>query len=153
MDALTTGQRILAIDYGTVRIGLAVSDPLRIIASALDTLINNKSLKQTLLKIVQEYNIGLVVVGLPVTTRGTNSLKTNETVEFVELVRSWLQIPVMMWDERYTSVMAQQSMIDIGLKKKKRREKGRVDQIAAAIILQNFLDAKAYEHREDLNQD
>ena len=144
---LTTGQRILALDYGTVRIGAAVSDPMRIIATAIETLSNGPELKNRIGKILTDYNVGMVVVGIPRTTRGTDSAKTDEVHAFVGRLRSWFAVPIRTWDERYTSVMARQSMIDIGVPRMKRREKGRVDQIAAAITLQGFLDAKGYEQR------
>ncbi len=144
MTILQDGQRILAIDYGSVRIGIALSDPMRIIASALETVANTPAIGGTIAALVGEHNVGMVVVGMPVNLKGQEERKAREVQAFVESLRSAVPVPVRTWDERFTSVMAHRSMIDAGLRKMQRREKGRVDRIAAAIVLQNFLDAKAY---------
>ncbi len=146
MTHLQDGQRILAIDYGSVRIGLALSDPMRIIASALETLPNTPDLRSRIADLIAQYNVGMIVVGMPVNLKGKQERKAQEVQAFIETLRARIAVPVKTWDERFTSVMAMQSMIDMGLRKKQRQEKGRVDRIAAALVLQNFLDAKAYEH-------
>ncbi len=146
MTHLQDGRRILAIDYGSVRIGIALSDPMRMIASALDTLPNTPGIFAKIEALCGEHGVGLVVVGMPLNLKGKEERKAQEVGGFVESLRGRITVPVRTWDERFTSVMAKQSMIDMGLRKKQRQEKGRVDQIAAALLLQNFLDARAYEH-------
>ncbi len=143
------GQRILALDYGTVRIGAAVSDPLRLIASAIGTYPNDARFPEVLGGIISEYVVGMVVVGMPRTLKGTDSRKTEEVHDFIAKLRTWIPVPITTWDERLSSVEAKRTMIEVGLGRKKRREKARVDQIAAAIVLQGFLDARGYERRED----
>lgn len=150
MTQLTGGQRILAIDYGTVRIGVAVSDPLRIIAQALETYPNNRQFILQIAELIPEYNIGLVVVGMPLNLKGREEKKALEVRAFIEILERELAVPIMTWDERFTSTMAKNSLIEIGVKKKKRQEKSRIDQIAAALILQSFLDARSYEHEKTL---
>ena len=146
MTQLTIGQRILAIDYGTVRIGIAISDPLRLIAKALETYPNKHNFITQLQLLIREYDIGMVVIGMPVNLKGKEERKAQEVRLFIDRLQEELTIPIRTWDERFTSTMAKNSLIEIGVKKKKRQEKSRVDQIAAAILLQSFLDARAYEN-------
>ncbi len=131
--------RIIAIDYGKKRTGLAVTDPLRIIATALDV-VESQSLLSYLKAYFEKEQVDTVVIGLP------KSLKNEET-EMTVLVRAIAsQIektfpgkPVHFLDERFTTVIAHQSMIASGMKKKDRRVKGNADKISATIILQDFL--------------
>jgi len=134
--------RIIAIDYGKKRTGLAVTDPLRIIATALDV-IESPSLLNYLKSYFGKEQVDAVVIGLP------KNLK-NEENEMTSLVRSVAsQIekafpgkPVHFLDERFTTAIAHQSMIASGMKKKDRRVKGNADKISATIILQDFLVSK-----------
>jgi putative holliday junction resolvase len=141
-----TAQRILSIDYGSVRIGIALSDPLRMIAGALDTFPNDGSFIPKLIGLIQEHDVGILVVGLPLNLKGREEQKAVEVRSFIEELKKTVEIPIRTWDERFTSTMAKQALIDMGIGRKKRREKSRVDQIAAAVLLQSFLDAKAYEN-------
>lgn len=146
MIQLADGQRILAIDYGTVRIGIAISDPLRLIARALETCPNNRNFIIQLRSFVHEYDIGMIVVGMPLNLKGKEERKAQEVRVFIDRIQKELTVPIRTWDERFTSTIAKDAMLEMGIKKKKRREKSRVDQIAAAVLLQSFLDARAYEN-------
>jgi len=145
-------ERILGIDYGEKRIGLAISDELGITAQSFRTIENrnNKQVVQELQKIIKEKNISEVVVGLPRSMRGTIEFKAKETIKFVDRLRGKIGIPVSTWDERLTTAAAEKSMKQANLSRKKRRK--RVDKIAAQLILQGFLDAKKFQ-QEKLMED
>jgi putative Holliday junction resolvase len=134
--------RILAIDYGRKRTGLAVTDPLRIIATALETVPTTELL--TFLKIyTQKESVDEFVIGMPKTLRNEDSEIAPLVRKFiVELKTQFPDKPVREVDERFTSSMAQRAMIDGGMKKKDRQEKGNVDKISATIILQSFLEVQ-----------
>lgn len=132
--------RILAIDYGVKRTGLAVTDPVRIIATALTTVAT-----PTLLPYLKDYcareEVDLFVVGEARHMDGTPSESMQYIEPFVEeLKRTFPDKEVARVDERFTSKMAFQTMIDSGLRKKQRRDKGMIDQIAATIILQDYMN-------------
>lgn len=132
--------RIMAIDYGTKRTGLAVTDPNRIIATPLDTIATHELLKfiQTYL---QKEAVDEFVVGMPKTLSNEDSEIAPLVRKFVENLRqTFTDKRVHLADERFTSSMALQAMIDGGMKKKDRQVKGNVDKISATIILQSFLD-------------
>ncbi|HIB48216.1 MAG TPA: Holliday junction resolvase RuvX [Flavobacteriaceae bacterium] len=131
--------RILAIDFGTKRTGIAVTDELQLIASGLTTVETPK-----LLKFLKDYflaeNVSLVLVGQPLQKDGTPSDVEEEIQKFLEIFeKNFQEMPVKRVDERYTSKMAFQTMIDSGLSKKKRRNKALIDEISATIILQEYL--------------
>jgi putative holliday junction resolvase len=132
--------RVLGIDYGTVRIGLAVSDPLKIFAQGLTTFDNNPAFFGKLLQVILEKDVSLIVVGLPLTLKGERGFKSDEVDEFIVNLKKRTPVEVVQWDERFTSRIAQQTILSMGMKKMKRREKGKVDEIAAAVMLQGFLD-------------
>ena len=133
--------RLLAIDYGLKRTGIAVTDPLRIIATPLDT-VRTSELLQFLASYVAREKVDEFVVGMPKTLSNQDSEIAPTVRKFiVELRQKFPSTPVQMADERFTSSMAMQAMIDGGMKKKDRRVKGNVDRISATIILQSFLDA------------
>jgi putative holliday junction resolvase len=133
--------RILAIDYGKKRTGLAVTDPLRIIATALDT-VETSLLLNYLKTYLQKEPVDEFVIGMPKTLR-------NEDSETAPLVRKFIltlkmtfpEKPIHEVDERFTSAMAKQTMLDGGMKKKDRQIKGNVDKISAVIILQSFMES------------
>lgn len=133
--------RILAIDYGEKRIGLAVSDPFFLFATGIETIPNDIRLLDELRRLCEQYAIVKIVVGLPMTLRGTQSDATLAVEKFVERLRSGLMLPVDLWDERFTSKMASQTILDLGVGKMKRREKAKVDQLAAVHLLQSYLAA------------
>ncbi|MCD8193896.1 MAG: Holliday junction resolvase RuvX [Tannerellaceae bacterium] len=134
--------RILAIDYGRKRSGIAVTDPLQLIATGLTTVPSGE-----LVKFISDYiktePVELFVVGLPKQMNNQPSENMQYIKAFVtHLQRTITHIPVQYYDERFTSVLAHQAMIDGGLKKKKRQDKALVDQISATIILQSYLESK-----------
>lgn len=131
--------RILAIDYGAKRTGLAVTDPLKIIASALET-VPSETLIDYLKKYTLAEEVEALVVGMPKSLDGTDTHGTvyvNKLIE--ELKIHFPAMPVHLVDERFTSKMAVQTMIAGGMKKKDRQVKGNVDKISAVIILQSFM--------------
>lgn len=131
--------RILAIDYGTKRTGLAITDPLQIIASALDT-IATETLFEYLDKLFTAENIQTVIVGQPKQLDGSATHSTAIIEEFVvKLQNKYPSINIYRIDERFTSKIAFNTMINSGLKKNKRKDKAIVDQIAATIMLQDWL--------------
>ncbi len=132
--------RIIGIDYGRRRTGLAVSDPLGIFASALDTIDSTK-----LIDYLKNYAIGerilRFVVGYPVNMDGKPSEAQADVGQFLKtLAKAFPEVPVTLEDERFTSVLAHQVMIDGGMKASQRKDKRSVDKISAAIILQSYLD-------------
>ncbi|SDR99453.1 Holliday junction resolvase RuvX [Winogradskyella sediminis] len=134
--------RILAIDYGTKRTGLAVTDEMQIIASGLTT-VETKQLLPFIKTYVLTENVEKIVVGLP--KQMDNSASESEVYIqkfLVKLGKTLPQIPVDRVDERFTSKMAFQTMIDSGLKKKQRKNKALVDEISATLILQSYLSSK-----------
>lgn len=137
--------RILAIDYGLKRTGVAVSDPLRLIAGGLDT-IPTASLEGWLAQYMAANAVDIIVVGKPVQMNGTPSQSWVAIEPFVARLREhYPNVKVVLHDERFTSVMAHRAMIDGGMKKMARRDKAVVDKISATIILQSFMDSLAYK--------
>jgi putative holliday junction resolvase len=131
--------RILAIDYGLKRTGLAVTDPLRIIATALDT-VETVVLIDYLKKYFQKEAVSKVVIGLPRQMDNTDSQIAPDVRKFVKTFENTFPDKVIQTvDERFTSKMAQQAMISGGMKKKDRQVKGNVDKISAVLILQSFM--------------
>lgn len=132
--------RILAIDYGTKRVGIAVTDPLKIIASALET-VHPKDLLVFLQDYCQQQEVEAFVVGMPVNLDGSDTDNTPHVKGFIKKLGAALpNIPIHQHDERFTSKMALQAMIAGGSTKKDRRDKGNIDKISAAIILQSFMN-------------
>jgi putative Holliday junction resolvase len=131
--------RILAIDYGTKRTGLAVTDEMQIIASGLTT-VETKELVSYLKNYVATENVEKIVVGLPKQMNNTASESEVYIQKFLkQLAKTIPHIPVDRVDERFTSKMAFQTMIDSGLKKKQRQNKALIDEISATLILQSYL--------------
>ena len=134
--------RILSIDYGGKRTGIAVTDPLQIIATGLTT-IESRELIPFLKKYFASETVELVIIGLPVNwdesdTHGTPLVKA----AIKKLQKEFPQMPLKTVDERYTSKMAKNAMLEMGLKKKDRRDKKLVDEIAATIMLQEYMQSK-----------
>ncbi|MFM2359953.1 MAG: hypothetical protein RLY16_1946 [Bacteroidota bacterium] len=131
--------RIMAIDYGGKRTGIAVTDPLQIIATGLTT-IESKELIPFLKSYFQSESVEKIIIGMPLNwdesaTHGTPLIKA--AIKLIQ--KNFPQMPLQEVDERYTSSLAKQAMLEMGMKKKDRRVKGNVDVIAATIILQEFL--------------
>ncbi len=134
--------RIMALDVGEKRVGVAISDKTRVIAQNLMTL-NRKNLKddlKTLKNIVEEKEVHLIVVGLPLNMNGTLGKKAEEILKFKDLIERKIGIDVETYDERLSSKEAEAILIKADISRKKR--KGKIDKIAAQIILQNYLNSK-----------
>ncbi len=132
--------RIMGIDFGSKRIGISISDPTLTIAQGLFVLENDSKVFDEIEKICLQYDVGLIVVGLPVKLSGKHSNKTNEVIKFINKLKSKLKIDVVGWDERLTTKLAHKSKIEMNLKKKKRQDKSLDDLIASSLILQSYLD-------------
>ncbi len=135
--------RILAIDYGTKRTGIAVSDPLRIIAGGLET-VETRGLERWLAAYFAREEVSTIVVGKPMRMDGSPS----DTWRYVEplvarLRRAWPDKEVTLYDERFTSVLAHRAMLDSGIGRMARRDRALVDKISATIILQSYMDSAA----------
>ncbi|MBF1392947.1 MAG: Holliday junction resolvase RuvX [Prevotella histicola] len=135
--------RILAIDYGKKRTGIAVTDPLRIIANGLAT-VSTSELFEFLSQYITKESVGQIVIGKPIQPNGQPSENLARVEQFVNRWRKiHPELPIDYYDERFTSVIAHQAMITGGVKKKTRREdKGLVDEISATIILQDYMKSK-----------
>lgn len=140
MSNIAQNGRILAIDYGVRRVGIAVSDPLRISAQSLPTIIvtGRDHLLSTLDKIVGEKNVTEIVIGMPFNLKGEKSAAAQKVEQFAQHLKSRFQLPVHLWDERWTSIAAHRTIHEFG--KSPSRHKEKVDQISALLILQSFLD-------------
>lgn len=141
--------RILALDYGLARIGMALSDESHTIATPLHVCFAERKVEKTVEKIVLEISalqkkfecvVAEVVVGMPLMMSGKKGLQADEVSHFVELLKKALQIPVATWDERLTTVQAERSLRETSMSRKKRSKV--IDTVAAVLILQNFLDHK-----------
>jgi len=136
--------RIMGIDFGDSRIGIAVSDPLGWTAQGLDTISWRGSVKQPaeqIKKLTAQYDVEKIVVGLPKNMNGTIGPSGEKAIEFGELLSEITGLEVVKWDERLTTVAANRMMHEVGMKTSKK--KGSVDRIAAILILQGYLDSKA----------
>ena len=137
--------RILAIDYGKKRTGVAVTDILQMIANGLTT-VPTSELMDFILKYVEKEPVERIIVGHPKQMNNEDSENMKRITPFVNQLRKKLpNIPVELVDERFTSVLAHQAMLDGGLKKKARQNKALVDEISATIILQSYLETKKYQ--------
>ena len=139
--------RILAIDYGTRRTGLAVSDPLRIIAGALAT-VETKQLERYLADYFAENDVDIIVLGKPTQMNGAPS----QTMRYIEplagrLRHAYPDKEVTFYDERFTSVLAHRTMLESGIGREARRDKALVDRISATIILQSYMESEAMRRR------
>lgn len=131
--------RILSIDYGLKRTGLAVTDPLKIIATGLTT-VDTKELLPFLKNYFANEEVELILIGEPKNLDDTDTHATPLVEKFVkELQKNFPSIPVKKVDERFTSKMASRAMLEMGMKKKQRRDKKLIDEIAATILLQEYL--------------
>ncbi len=134
--------RILGVDFGTKRIGLALSDPLGFTAQGLQTLAveNKRKTLEFLAKLCKDHGVDEVVVGLPVNMNGTMGPKAQETMDWVQKLKTTLKVPIHTWDERLTSREADRWMVGAGLSRRKQKQES--DRMAATIILQSFLESK-----------
>lgn len=132
--------RKLGIDYGSKYIGIAISDRLNVVAHSKDV-IKRSDLKNDLeliKKYIKEFEVDQIVVGMPTSLNGTFGPRAKKTKQFVNFLNNSLEIDIVTWDERYTTAIAEKSMIEADLSRKKRKKL--IDKIAASLILQNYLD-------------
>jgi putative holliday junction resolvase len=150
-------RRILGIDYGLARLGLAISDERKIIAHTLPTLKAEKKSEATAHKLLKElavhaathhYEIEEIVIGLPLMMNGSKGMLADEVFHFVSLLKTLLPIPIVTWDERLSSVQADRSLREGNFSRKRRSKM--VDGVAATIILQNYLDSKSITAEQTL---
>jgi putative Holliday junction resolvase len=132
---------ILGLDYGRARIGVAISDELQLLAHPLETIPANEQAAFRVAEVVREEKVDHIVTGLPKRMDGQIGAAATEVLLFVEKLRAILPCPVVTWDERLTTVAAHRALRDAG--KKTRHTRGYVDQVAAQMILQSYLDSRA----------
>ncbi len=135
-------KRLLGVDYGSRRVGIAVSDPLQVIARGVTVLAHSPRLIDEIRRLVADYDAEAVIVGYPYTLKGTAGAKAQEVDGFVDLLRRQISCPVITVDERFSSKTATQTLRSMGVRKKERRKKSAVDEMAAAVILQTYLDSQ-----------
>jgi putative pre-16S rRNA nuclease len=139
--------RVMALDVGEKKIGIAISDALLLTAQARPTL-RRKNLKSDIFilgRLVEENEVHEIVVGQPLHMSGKQSLQSERVTKFADELRKVLQIPIVFWDERLTSFAAEQHLEEMGLKWRQRRD--HIDKIAAMMILQSYLDNRSSQNR------
>lgn len=136
------GTKVLALDIGTKRVGLALSDEDRIIAQPLSVMPwkGTEALVETLRRMIVEWNVGTLVLGLPLHMSGREDHRTRSIRELAARLASVLGIDVVLWDERLTSREAERILVDAGMRRKRRKEN--VDKLAASIILKAYLESR-----------
>ncbi len=135
-------KRFLSIDYGTKRIGLALSDPLKTFAYPYKTVLNNSKILAELKKIISDKNIEKIILGFPLKEDGTETVLTKEISEFKSRLEKIFPFEILFRDERYSSSIAAEQIKESVTKKSKRKQKSLIDSGAAAVILQDYLDEK-----------
>ncbi|MBZ0254425.1 Holliday junction resolvase RuvX [bacterium] len=135
--------RVLALDLGSKRVGLALSDALRITAQPFDTLAFSSAAKllEDVAEIIQRESVTEIVIGLPKRLNGSHGDKANEAKAFAKQLREAVDIPVQLWDERFSTHAAQRALLEGDVRRKKRKQV--IDKTAAAWILQGYLDSKS----------
>ena len=130
--------RLMGIDFGEVRIGIALSDPLQIISQPFLVIPNNDNTISEIQKIIKTEEVGKIILGLPLNLDGEDTKKTLEVREFAEMLKNNVDIPVIFWDERYTTVEANEKLKQMGFSIAESRKV--VDKVAASIILKNYME-------------
>ena len=143
--------RIMGLDFGSKTVGVAVSDPLFITSQGVEIIRRKEEnkLRQTLARIeelIGEYEVGEIVLGLPKNMNDTLGVRAELSLEFKEKLERRTGLPVTMWDERLTTVAADRTMMEAGIRREHRKEY--VDQIAASLILQGYLDYRANQAKQ-----
>ena len=132
--------KIMSIDYGTVRIGIALSDPLQIIANPFKVIQNTgEEVFSEIKSIIKSEKVGIIIVGLPVNLEGKDTKKTIEVRDFFKKLKNRISIPIIYWDESYSSLEAEEMLKRMGKSIKESRKV--VDKFAASIILKSYLDS------------
>ena len=147
--------RIMGLDFGSKTVGVAVSDPLFLTAQGVEIVRREKEnqLRKTLARIeelIGEYEVGEIVLGLPMNMNGTEGVRVELTREFQEKLERRTGLPVHLYDERLTTVMADNAMMEAGIRRENRKDY--VDRIAAQLILQGYLDRRAAESKQGNEQ-
>lgn len=137
--------RVMGLDYGSKTVGVALSDPLGWTAQPLETIVRKEEnkLRKTLARIealVKEYGVETIVLGLPKNMNGSIGERAEKTLEFKVMLERRVGVPIIMWDERLTTVSAEEILIESGVRRENR--KAYIDQIAAGLILQEYLESK-----------
>ncbi len=141
------GKRILGIDFGLKRVGIAVSDPMGIIAQGIDTFSNDRDLSNKILDLVRRMSVTKIVIGKPLKLNGEEGSSATLAAKFAESLKEKMskgyegKVEIVEWDERFTTTIAQRTQIELGIKKKERQKKGNLDRMASQIILQSYLDS------------
>jgi len=133
--------RYMGIDYGSKRIGLALCDPLITFAYSYKTLINDNNFLKELKVIIKEKNVVKIILGLPSESYHASKILAEEVRKLKNEIETKLSLDVILWDEEFTSVLAEQQVLDSVKSKKKRKDKGLIDRNSAAIILQEYLNS------------
>jgi len=139
--------RLLGFDIGDVLIGVAVSDPDGIIAQGLDSIrrTNIKKDVEAIISLIKEYEADGIIVGLPKTLSGEMGIQAGKVLTFVESLKKRTETPIIMWDERLTTVLANRVLINANVSRKKRKQVA--DKLSAVIILQGYLDSHGQQDR------
>ena len=131
-------ERILGIDFGKKRVGIAISDPLCMIAMPLET-VERKKIEEGIKEILERFLVKRIIIGYPLRTNGKKGKRAEEVEKFAEKIKEKFNIEIELWDERYSTLQAERIMKEMN--RKPSREKERVDRIAASLILQSYLDS------------
>jgi putative Holliday junction resolvase len=147
--------RVLGLDYGSKTVGVAVSDPLRFTAQPVETIWRKQEdkLRKTLARIdelISEYQVGTIVVGYPKNMNNTIGERAEKSLEFKEMLKKRTGLPVVMWDERLTTLEANRTLMEAGVRRENRKQY--LDTIAAVFILQGYLDASSCGKDEAVQQ-
>lgn len=143
--------RIMGLDFGSKTVGVAISDPLFLTAQGIE-IVRRKApakLRQTLARInelKEEYEVGKIVLGFPKNMNNTEGERCEKTLEFKEMLEKRTGLEVVLWDERLTTVEADRTMMQVGIRRENRKEY--VDELAAIFILQGYLDYQSRQHME-----
>lgn len=133
--------RIMALDVGSVRVGVALSDPMGCFAQPKETLLRYKQPEARIVALIAEHDVRCLVVGQPWTLKGEAGPAVRAIALFVDGLRGLTPVPIVMWDERLSTAHAQRDMIALGARRATRRQ--HIDKVAAALILQSYLDSRA----------
>ncbi len=131
----------MGVDFGDVRIGIALSDPLQIISQPFKVIPNNDDTFSEIIRIIKSEEVGKIILGLPQNLSGEDTKKTLEVREFAETLKNKVDVPVIFWDERYTSVEANEELKQMGYTITESRKV--IDKVAASIILKSYMEEQA----------
>lgn len=147
-ESLSVGCRVIGLDYGQKRVGIAVSDALLLMAHGRETVSyrSQRDLLERLQAIIKREEVSLIVVGLPRNMNGTEGEMSHKVRAFIEVLAQQVQLPVIPWDERLSSKQAERALSTLG--KSAREQRQVVDQVAAVFILQNYLDNLAIQRNQ-----